>query len=94
MDDHYPFHGAFGFDWRLRHGHGITWGSSLTSLLFTVWRPSEFLVERAEELAELETVMVKFEVKDVKFEENYVEVIRLVVNPPQIHNSRVDPYQI
>ena len=38
--------------------------------------------------------MEKFEVKGVEFEEDRVEVVRLAVNPNQIHNSGVDPHQI
>ena len=83
MDDHYPFCGASGLDWQLCRGDEITGAGYLTSLPFVVWRAPEFLVERAEEWgAERETVMVKFEVKDVEFEEDHVEVVRLAVNPP------------
>ena len=63
-------------------------------LPFAVWRPLKFLVERAEELAEQWTVKVKFEIKDVEFKEDRMEVVRLAVNPPKIHDNGVDPYQI
>ena len=57
------------------------------ALPFVLWRPPEFLVEREEELAEWETTMVKLEVKDVEFEEDRVEVVRLVVNCHQLSSS-------
>ena len=81
MVEHFPF-GIFGFDWRLHRGHGMTRGGSLMILPFAVWSPLEFLAKGVEELAEWETVTVKFEVEDVEFEEDCVKVVRLVVNPP------------
>ena len=56
--------------------------------------PPEFLVEGAEELARRETVVLKLKVKDVEFEEDYVEVVQLVVNHHQLSSSRVDPYRV
>ena len=38
--------------------------------------------------------MIKHEVKDVEFEEDRVEVVRLVVNHHQLSSSKVDPYQV
>ena len=71
----------------------MTGGGSLMIILpFIVWRIPEFLVEGAEELVERETAMEKFEVKDVEFEEDRVEVVWLAVNPPQIRSNGVDPY--
>ena len=64
------------------------------TLPFTLRRPPEFPVKGVEELAEWKTMMEKLEVKDVEFEEDRVEVVRLVVNPHQIHSSGVDPYRI
>ena len=81
MVEHSPI-GIIGFDWRFCCGHGMTWGSSLVILPFVVLRPPELLVEGVEELVEWEIMMEKFEVKDVEFEENHVEVVRLAVNPP------------
>ena len=75
----------------------MTRGGVLTILPFDVWRPSEFLVEKAEELPELAlrgAMKVKFGVEDVEFEEDHVEVVWLAMNPPQIHGSRVDPCPI
>ena len=40
-----------------------------------VWRPLEFLAEGTEESAERETVIKKFKVKDVEFEEDRVVVV-------------------
>ena len=53
----------------------MTRGDSPIALLFALWRPPEFLVEGVEELAECETAMAEFEVKDVEFEEDRVEVV-------------------
>ena len=92
MDDCFPFCGIFGLDGQFRWGYEKTRDNSLMTLPFALWRPPEFLVVGAEGLAEWESVMEKFEVKDVEFEEDYVEVIRLTVNPLQIHSSGVDPY--
>ena len=81
MVEHSPF-GIFSFDCRFCCGHGMTRRDSLIIILFAIWRPPEFLVEAVEQLAERETVMEKFEVKDVEFEEDHMEVVRLAVNPP------------
>ena len=40
-----------------------------------------------EELVEWETAMVKLEVEDVEFEEDRVEVVRLVVNHHQLSSN-------
>ena len=62
-------------------------------LPFALWRPLELLVEEAEELVEWENVMEKLEVEDVEFEEDRMEVVRLVVNHHQLSRSGVNPYQ-
>ena len=91
MVEHFPC-GTSGPDWRFSWGHGMTRGYSPMAPSFVLWRPPEFLVEGAEELAEQETTMIELEIKDVEFEEDHVEVVWWVVNPHQIHNSGVDPY--
>ena len=53
----------------------MTRGDLPMALPFALWRPLELLVERKEELAELETAMVKLEVKDAEFKEDRVEVV-------------------
>ena len=66
-------------------------GNSPTILLFSLWKPFELLVEEAEELVRWETTMEKLEVKDMEFEKDRIEVVRLVVNHHQLSRSGVDP---
>ena len=49
------------------------------------------MAEGAKEFVGRETAMEKFEVKDVEFEEDHLEVVRLIVNPHYLHSSGVDP---
>ena len=51
------------------------------SLPFALKRPPEFMVERATKFIGRGTAMEKFEVKDVEFEKDRLEVVRLIVNP-------------
>ena len=51
------------------------------ALLFILRRPLEFSIEEMEELAKWETLMAELEARDVEFEADRVEVVRLVVNP-------------
>ena len=71
----------FGFDWWFCCGRGMTRGGFLETLPFALRRPPEFMIGRAKELARWETAMEKSEVKDVEFEEDRLEVVRLTVNP-------------
>ena len=71
----------------------MTQGDSLMALPSNLGRPPEFLIGGVEELVERETAMTELKVKDVEFKEDRVEVVRLVVNPHQIHSNRVDPYR-
>ena len=70
-------------------------GLSVASLS-ALWRPLEFLVEEAvqEELDGWEATIEKLEVKDVKFEEDHMEVVRLLMNPHKLLGSGVNPYQV
>ena len=51
------------------------------TLLFALRRPPKFMVEGAKEFVGQETAMEKFEVKDVEFEEDWLDVVWLTVNP-------------
>ena len=72
MDEHFPFRSTFDFDGWFHRGHGNIRDDSLMTPPFALWRPPEFLVEGVEELAEWETAMEKFEIKDVEFKEDRV----------------------
>ena len=52
----------------------------MVAVPFALGRPPEFMVEGAKEFAERETA-VEYEVEDVKFEENRLDVVRLTTRP-------------
>ena len=59
----------------------MTRGGFSVTLPFALRRPLEFMVEGVEEFAERQITIEKFEVKDVEFKEDRLEMVRLTMNP-------------
>ena len=71
---------------QFHRAHRMLQGGSSAASPSALWRPLEFLVE--------EVVQEELEVKDVEFEEDHMEVVRLVMNPYQLSGSGVNPCQV
>ena len=77
----HSFSDIFSFDWWFRRGRGMTRDGFLVTLSFALRRPLEFMLGGVKEFTEWETTMEKFEVKDMEFKEDRLEVVQLTVNP-------------
>ena len=77
-----------GPNWRFCHVRGMLQGDSPSASPFALWRPPELLVEEAVQEKQDEWKA------SMEFEEDHMDVVRLVVNPHQLSGSEANPRQV